>query len=174
MNWMHSQYTSLNSSSDGGLVISNIEMICNHRSMTYPWLTIEELTNILIDTGLRKESQQLQLSQCSKAEQRVVKRQDLFDGHLSASGFMWCGYHCSICSFTQTVQDLVVGTLKADLAQGICKTIVCYSPTSNRGRGFATFTLNAGAATILMRNQILLGCQDFCTSHLLDRKMGTL
>lgn len=126
----------------GGLMMSRIEIICGDF-----WLIlVESMTNrctyVLIDTCVREEFQELELTQCPKAKQSVFKRKNLLNGNLTSSGFVGSGDDSAVRALTYSMEDLIVFTydkIDSRLASGmmwVCLYGAQDIPVSNLGRGF--------------------------------------
>lgn len=72
-------------------------------------------THILVDACLRKELEQLELTERAQAEERVLEREDLLDGDLLACREVDCGDHGAICTLTETVEDAIIVACTQDV-----------------------------------------------------------
>ena len=73
-------------------------------------MTREGWTDILIDTGLGEELEELEFTEGAKAEEGVLEGKDLLDGDLSVGRLVEGGYDGAVGTFTETMEDLVIVT----------------------------------------------------------------
>lgn len=66
-------------------------------------------THIFIYACFREEFQELKLSEGPQAKQSVLKRKNLLDGNLTTSGLVCSRNDSTVSTFTNSVEDLVVG-----------------------------------------------------------------
>ena len=90
--------------------MSSIEMICERRLRLVDRSARQDVTHVLIDTGVGEELQQLELTERAEAEEGMLEGQDLLNGDLPVGRLVESSNDGAICAFTESVEDLVIVT----------------------------------------------------------------